>query len=140
MFFKIGVLKNFANFTTNHLRWSVFLIKLQSNFILKSLQHRCFNVKFEKFLRALFSRALSKEIFFCQKYWIKRELPYPFNWIRFLEINKLCNVIVKNLTFSTNPKLISISWKVWTFSNFSTNWKWKWMNRIRHGRKNVVGK
>ena len=71
---------------------------------------------------------------------LMRELHYPFNWIRFLEINKLCNVIAKNLTFSTNQKLISISWKVWTCSNFSTNWKWKWMNRIRHGRKNLEGK
>ena len=75
-----------------------------------------------------------------QHHIIKRALHYPFNWIRFLEINKLCNVIAENLTFSTNRKLISISWKVWTCSNFSTNWKWKWMNRIRHGRRNVVGK
>ena len=71
---------------------------------------------------------------------LKRALHYPFNWIRFLEINKLCNVIAENFTFSTNRKLISISWKVWTCSNFSTNWKWKWINRIRHGRKNLVGK
>ena len=56
------------------------------------------------------------------------------------DVNKLCNVIAKNLTFSTNWKLISISWKFSTCSNFSTNWKWKWMNRIQHGRKNVVGK
>ena len=63
-----------------------------------------------------------KNPFFCEVYFeLKRALHYPFNWIRFLEINKLCNVIVKNLTFSTN-------------------WKWKWMNRIRHGRKIVVGK
>ena len=34
----------------------------------------------------------------------------------------------ENLTFSINRKLISI------------NWKWKWMNRIRYGRKNVVEK
>ena len=27
MFFKIGVLKNFTNFTGKHLRWSLFLIK-----------------------------------------------------------------------------------------------------------------
>ena len=67
-------------------------------------------------------------------------LHYPFHWIRFLEINKLCNVIAENLTFSTNRKLISISWKVWACSNFSTNWKWKWINRIQHGRKNVAGK
>ena len=29
MFFKTGVLKNFANFTGKHLCWSLFLIKLQ---------------------------------------------------------------------------------------------------------------
>ena len=30
MFFKIEVLKNFANFTGKHLCWSLFLIKLQA--------------------------------------------------------------------------------------------------------------
>ena len=30
MFFKIGVLKNFANFTGKHLCWSVFLINLEA--------------------------------------------------------------------------------------------------------------
>ena len=30
MFFKAGVLKNFANFTGNHLNWSLFLTKLQT--------------------------------------------------------------------------------------------------------------
>ena len=30
MFFKIGILKNFSNFTANHLCWSLFLIKLQA--------------------------------------------------------------------------------------------------------------
>ena len=39
MFFKIGVLKNFANFPGKHLRDS---------------KYRCFPVKFAKFLRALF--------------------------------------------------------------------------------------
>ena len=45
MFFKIGVRKNFANFTGKHLCWSPFLIKLQR------LQHRCFPVKLPRFLR-----------------------------------------------------------------------------------------
>ena len=40
MFFKIGVLKNFTNFTGKHL--------------LKRFQHRCFPVKFTKFLRTPF--------------------------------------------------------------------------------------
>ena len=30
MIFKIGVLKNFANFTVKHLCWSIFFIKLQA--------------------------------------------------------------------------------------------------------------
>ena len=49
IFFKIGVLKNFANFTGKHLCWSLFW-----NFIKNRLQHRCFPVKFAKFLRTPF--------------------------------------------------------------------------------------
>ena len=30
MFFKIGLLQNFSNFTGKHLGWSLFLIKLQT--------------------------------------------------------------------------------------------------------------
>ena len=30
MFFKIGILKHFANFTGKHLCWSFFLMKLQA--------------------------------------------------------------------------------------------------------------
>ena len=44
MFFKIGVLKNFAIFTGKHLRWSLFLIKLQA--------FRCSPVNTAKFSRA----------------------------------------------------------------------------------------
>ena len=55
MFFKIGVRKNFTNFTGKHLCWSLFLIKLQAcNFLKKRLQHRDFPVKFVKFLKTSF--------------------------------------------------------------------------------------
>ena len=55
MFFKTGVMGNFAIFVGKHLCWSLFLIKLQAvNFIStssqKRLQHRCFPVKITKFL------------------------------------------------------------------------------------------
>ena len=40
---------------------------------------------------------------------VKRAFHYPFTSIRFLEINKLYNVITGKLTFSTNQKLISIN-------------------------------
>ena len=57
MFFRIGVLKNFALFTRKHLCWSLFLIKFPAwrpFALLIRLQHRCFPVKFTKFLRTPF--------------------------------------------------------------------------------------
>ena len=60
MLFKIGVFKNFTNFRGKYLYWSLFLVKLQAWFaatLLKRdsyssvLQHRCFPVKFAKFLK-----------------------------------------------------------------------------------------
>ena len=58
MFFKIDVLKNFANFTGKHLCWSLFLIQLQAwrvaTLFKKRLQHSCFPVKFAKFFRTPF--------------------------------------------------------------------------------------
>ena len=55
IFFKIGVLKNFAIFTGKHLCLSLFLIKLQlCNFAKQRLQHRYFPANFAKFLRTAF--------------------------------------------------------------------------------------
>ena len=54
MFFKIGVLQNSSNFTRKHLRRSLFsnVAGLRAcNFVKKRLEHRCFPVKFAKFLR-----------------------------------------------------------------------------------------
>ena len=46
IYFKIGVLKNFAMFTGKRLCWSLFLIKIQA--------FRCFPVNIAKLLRAAF--------------------------------------------------------------------------------------
>ena len=58
MFFKIGVLKNFAIFTGKPLCLSLIFNKIAGlqpcNFIKKRLQHMCFPVKFEKSLGTLF--------------------------------------------------------------------------------------
>ena len=54
IFFKVNVLKNFANFTGKHLCWSLFFFLTTCNFIKDRLQHRCFPVKFLKFLRTPF--------------------------------------------------------------------------------------
>ena len=55
--FKIGVLRSFANFTGKHLCWSLFLKNLQAEGLQLHkirLQHKCFPVKFAKFLRTPF--------------------------------------------------------------------------------------
>ena len=52
MFFKIGVLKSFVNFTGKRLCWNLFLKNLQAEGLQlhkKRLQHRCFPAKFAKF-------------------------------------------------------------------------------------------
>ena len=58
VFFKIGVLKSFTNFTGKHLCWILLLKKLAgwrpATLFKKILQHRYFPVKFEKFLRSPF--------------------------------------------------------------------------------------
>ena len=59
MFFKTSLLKNFVNFTGEHLCWSLFLIKLQSCNLIKILQRRCFPAKFTKFFKnTLFTKHL----------------------------------------------------------------------------------
>ena len=63
MLFKIDVLENVASFIGRHLCWCRFLIKMLCsglqvcNFIKKRLLHRCFPLKFAKFLTTLY-RAL----------------------------------------------------------------------------------
>ena len=50
IFFKIGALKNFANFTGKHLCWSLILLK-PTTLLISDSNIRCFPVKFGKFLR-----------------------------------------------------------------------------------------
>ena len=65
---KKAVLKEFANFTGKHRCWSLFLIKLQANFIKKRLQHRCFPVKFAKFLKTPVSKNIWEQLLLhCQR-------------------------------------------------------------------------
>ena len=71
MFFKQGVLINFAIFTRkHHLCWSLFLIKLQAwrpVTLLKRLQNKGFSMNILKFLRTVFLRPASG---ICQsKHW-----------------------------------------------------------------------
>ena len=55
MFFKVGVLKNFANFTGKHLCWSLFLIKLQA-WRHGTQPTQLFPMKFAKFFWTFFYR------------------------------------------------------------------------------------
>ena len=55
LFYKKGVLRNFARFTGKHLCWSLFFNKVAGlkppTLLKKRLWHRCFPVNFAKFLR-----------------------------------------------------------------------------------------
>ena len=85
MFFKMGVLKNFTNFTRKHQCWSLILVKLQALFaatLLKRLlivpcSNTYFPVKFAKFLRIPFFTEhfqwlllrLSSRLMLCELNW-----------------------------------------------------------------------
>ena len=60
VFYKKGVLKIFAKITGKHLPRSLFFNKVADmNFFLKKrFRHRCFPVKFARFLRNLFTEHL----------------------------------------------------------------------------------
>ena len=73
MFFKIGVLNNFTLFTETHLCWSLFFEKLQIKLFTEKLQHRCFPVNIEKFVRAAF---LIKHV-----WWLLLKNPWHFRCI-----------------------------------------------------------
>ena len=54
VFFKKGVLKNFAKFTGKHLCQSLFLYLKPATLFKKDIWHWCFSVNFVKFLRTPF--------------------------------------------------------------------------------------
>ena len=80
-----NVLKNFANFTGKHLCWSLNSLNKVSGlkewkFIKKRLQHRCFPVKFEKFLGTPFLQNTS-----CGCFWpYLSESSFPFRGFLFM--------------------------------------------------------
>ena len=64
------VLKNLANFTRKHLCFSLFnevAANQVCNFIKIRLQHRCFLVKFVKFLRTLILKNICQQMLLKQK-------------------------------------------------------------------------
>ena len=56
VFYKKGVLKNFAKFTGKHLCQSLFFNKVRATLLKMRLCHRCFNVTFARFLGTTFSK------------------------------------------------------------------------------------
>ena len=75
MYFRIGVLKNFAMFTGKYLCLSLFFINIQAwkpaTLLKKRLRHRCFPVKFARFLRTPF--------FTEHLQWLLQEISHEFS-------------------------------------------------------------
>ena len=64
VFCKTSTLKNVENMTEKHLRQGLFLVKFQvknCNFIKKRLPHRCFPVKYAKFILQNTSGGINKK-------------------------------------------------------------------------------
>ena len=74
MFFKIGVLKNFAIFTGKDLHRSLFFNKVAPSLFKKRLQHRFFPVNTAKFLRTAF--------FIEHLWWLLSTFPPPLKGLQ----------------------------------------------------------
>ena len=63
---KKAALKNFAIFIGKHLRWNLFLIKVQTfrsaTLLKKRLQRRCFHVNIAKFLGTVIFKDICKRL------------------------------------------------------------------------------
>ena len=135
VFFKKGILKNFASFTGKQLFWSLFLIKLQAcNFFKKILQHRCFSLKLAKFycyVKIVFLKILQSS----QVFSLAQE--FPVNFATFL----------KNLFFRKTPPGIMCripgTWHDSSTMNITVeefcqhrkkkkSWPWMLSNRASH--------
>ena len=72
MFFQIGVLKSFTNFTGMHLCWSLFLKKLQAGSFIKKTPTQVFSCDAYKMFKKTFSyrtTPVAASVFFLKKYY-----------------------------------------------------------------------
>ena len=126
MFFKIGVLKNFANFTGKHLCWSLFLINLQA-FRSATLLKKDFNTSV-----ILWNLQNISELFFSQNTFIQCLLLCVLKiWRKFQSriINKshigrqqlYCSCRLSRGNFSKQyPQLfLLLSWALWKFELYN---------------------
>ena len=113
MFFKIGLLKNFAIFTGKHLCWSL-LIKLQVWRPAKRLQHRCFRVNIAKFLWISFlqNTSIGCSFFFkkCVNFPVKHQfiLDIYITWVIFQQFSR---IDLKSVAFLVFFKLHGCTFK-----------------------------
>ena len=95
IFFKIGALNKFAIITGKQLCWSFFLIKLQAfRLTIKRFWHRCFPVKFAKFLRTSV---------FTENFWWLLLNTKSLSWCLIAPLEVFCkgfvNISYKNASF-----------------------------------------
>ena len=130
MFFKIGVLKNFKNFTWKRLVLESNFSKVAGliccNFIKKRLLHRCFPVKFAKFLRTLFFTEhlhwmllrFSDRPILCELNWYTETLAQVFS-CEFSEILKtLLTTSIRCFFLSQDAKHQNTLWQLHAMGSF----------------------
>ena len=97
MFFKIAVLKNFANFTGKHVCCS---LPQTRNFIKERLQHRCFPEIYAKFLRTPFSQNTFNLIEFVPGHDTGKTAKEMMLYISAAITNKVLNILENRNFFS----------------------------------------
>ena len=96
MFFKLGALKNCANFTGKHLCWSLFLIKFLTNFI-KDTPTQVFSCEIWKIFQNSFSTEHLLWLF------LSKETPIQ------VFACEICEIF-KNIFFNRLPPVAASEW------------------------------
>ena len=116
VFYKKGVLKNFAKFTGKYLSQSLFLNKVAglrpATLLKKRLWHRCFPVNFAKFLRAPFLQNTYGRLLLYKvklRRWLYGEFIPGWNFNSVYRVEKNCNYM-KN--FNPSWKYFNPGWNI----------------------------
>ena len=129
MFFKIGALKNFANFTGKQSFFNKAAGLQACNFIKRKLQRSCFPVKFAKVLRAPF---------FTKHLWWLLLLKSVYNfanlWSYFNQFVKSIHCTVPNVSWRKKFFLTSLIIN-WSLSKPPENIRILWFSDVFRGYK-----
>ena len=131
MFFKIGVLKNFANFTGKYPCQSLPQV---CNIFKERLQHRCFPVIYAKILRTTFSQNTFIDCFWNKLIWLNLFQVM----ILAKQLKKWCSIFLLQLQIKYWIFLKTEVLKQWITSLQNKTWLGNGVNQNRKQRYSII--